>query len=302
MAYNVSDMRVGEIKSTLLNKVKDYVSVMGNFISSNEIEDRKKVVLEEFGKLVDEYDASRVKIEELNKKEISELDDLNRLKELNKKKLDKLSSIMNDEIEFLNFFTADFNSKEPEKKYGLIYEDKNNYFYKGINEAIRTSIIKTVDLSKKSRGEEYNYPEKLRREDEQRDLRIYQVKDRITLDMMNLVGDSVISSYFKGKGEDLNFELVKYFVLDSTNTFDSHSKDYLKYKEENPYDTDDSYIIQKAKKNRDEFDKGINKSIYKNDEDYYSKYVSLLNNFKEIKETVDWSFLEEQEKKKKGLI
>lgn len=309
MIKNVSSLKITDINKILLNKIRDYVSIMGKFVSKEEIEERREILVEQLDVLVKNFDSSRKQrddyeaIGERARENFKISAEIDKVVDIYNTSYLKLDSIINDEIGFLKFFTTNFESENPEEEHGLIYRGVNgNNYYQDIDKSITYSVIKVMDANKRLQGEDFNYPYELRKEDEAEVLRYYQIKDKLTMDMMDIFKDNLMRYYFLGKGEEFNKEVMRLFVYQSTLDIDDIKERMEKEKAKGHFYTEEEAIILDAIEKRDEFDKGVKKSVSKNDESYYSRYVDTVKNFQEISKEIDWSYIDEKvEKKNKGL-
>lgn len=264
----ITSSNIETINLTFLNKIKDYISIMKNFVGPEEIENRKDIICSEFQLLMDTY----VKSNDNDTK-------------------NKIDSIINNEIGFLNFFTTNIDNKE---EHGLNYKNSNgNVLYSGITDALTYSTIRTLGLLKESKGEEFNFPKEL----DEEIVRYYQIKDRLTLDLMDLFKDKIMSDFFLGKGKDFNLDMQHIFLMEASTKTDEIEKITSSGKK-----SVDDAVIEISARNLKEFDDGVNNSIKYNNEDYYNKYISKISYFKELSKDINWTKSDEiVEKTHKGL-
>lgn len=302
MGKDVSNLSIENLNSIFLGKIKDYISMMKYYLTYDELQSRKNEVLDELDSIIKEYKISKKDYEE-SKSLVQESDDSIKVESVIKEKQDKfetvsnrISSLINNEVEFLHFMTTDFSSEY--KDHGVQYTESHvkNYtktFYTGIDTAATYSVINTLALKKRCEGENFDYPEEM--EDEE--VKLYQIKDEIVLDMMNLLGDNFMRFYFLGKGREFDRSLMSLFMLDA-----ALSEKEVKNKMDSLNIGQDEAEVRLAIENRNSFDSGINRSVKENKEDFYDKYIYIVNKIKRVPKVEKIETEEEiKEKAPKGL-
>lgn len=282
MGIDISKLSVTKARLLFSEKLKTYISIMEKYMTPEELEERKGKVTDEFSELIYDYFLIQREIPEaftdgakidFTPREMKKMDRFSYVKK-------KLDSIVSDEIGYVNFITTNFETGDS----GITYtSDDGKKHYEGINKSLTYSIINVVALLKEKNNEPFEYPKEMEPGDE---TTLFQVKDSISIDMMQVFGDDVIRHFFLGEGAKFNDELRHLFVLDST--VDKNASPDL--------------VAFNALSNMQEFENGIDASIYHNDEAYFGKYSYMINKFKEMVKTIDLKQIDETEQKaSKGL-
>lgn len=299
MGNNISEMSVEKNNTIFKNKLEDYLSFMKMFLNENELEERKREILDNFHSLVSDYENSKGSYVTSDSLDISNIDSFTNMDKIHKKNKSienmgkRIINTLNDELEFLRFITSDFTSNT----HGLVFKTSDGKeLYNGIDDSISFALIRSMALLKAKNNEPFELPDELKKDDEK--LRYFQIKDRIVMDMQDLFGDEVYRQYFLGKSKEFNSNLNHIFIMEATTLEDEIKQVETKNKDNN----ENNAIIDIAAKNLIEFNNGINSSIKENDEFYYNKYVQVINRYKEMTKNVNWTDIDEMvEKRRRGL-
>lgn len=277
MKKDISKLSAIKINSIFLEKIKDYSAIMKNFLSEEELEERKNIVLDELGNLITTFDKAKSKLKDvssINSRALKDIKIASGVEDIKNRYLeasDRITSLITNEIEFLHFFTTDFSSEE--KTHGIEYSENGEKFYSDIDTCVTYAVIRNLDLLKKRKNEPFNYPKELE-EDDNRPIELVQIKDRILVDMLELFNDDFLHMYFLGKGNEFNERMMNYFTF----VADNDQEAIFKVFDENPGISDSDAIDIVAKGNRKEFDEGIKQSVRYNKESSYDGYVNVMIN------------------------
>ena len=143
-----------------------------------------------------------------------------------------LDSLLQDDLEFLRFFTTYGDHR------GLECNEGNKKLFEGMTKAFDYSVMSVLRGKRRKEGKYYREPDEIREYTESTPLRNVQIRDIVTMDMLDIFGNDVTQMYFKGQGEELYNRLVEYFNNSETtiieaSRFDDTSmslEDYAKYK------------------------------------------------------------------------
>ena len=280
MEMNISELSVKKTSLLFLDKLETYISIMEKFMTPEEIEKRKEELSSEFNDLIydfyllqEEVNPNGITSVEISPDQEKKMVRYSRLKK-------KIENIVSSEVGFVNFITTNFETDD----IGVTFRSEDGVLHhEGINKALTYSIINTIALLKQKNNEPFEYPEEMEPSDE---MSLFQIKDSISIDMMDIFGDDVIKHFFLGEGEKFNKELRHLFVIDATTDKDVETE----------------MIAVKALYNMKEFEEGVEGSIKRNDETYYGNYSRLINKFKEISKSIDLKQIDENDQiMSKGL-
>ena len=287
MSIDVSKTNLEDLNSLFLDKYQNYLSLMNNFMSEEAINERKEIVLRDFNNKIktyflkkDEHDYHIKKYDEYQK-DIRFLDAFAQIDYEYETIKNSLEEIFESEITFLNYITTDFSLNNGET-HGLLYKSSDGtVHHDGINKAITYSIINTVAVGK---DDSFEYPKEMESNEE---ISLYQVKDALAIDMMDVFGLGIVEDYFLGNGVKFNDNFRHAFMVYSTT--------------EGEYPTDEE-IAKRTLQNMKDFEEGVDKSFKKNDESFYSNYVNMMKKLKGIVKTTNFEYADEvYEKTAKGL-
>ena len=281
MDINISELSAKKASLLFLDKIKAYISVMENFMTPEEITTRKEEITNKFNDLIYDYFLLQ---REINPDVFEVGKEVEMTPELNSKMTrfslvkKEIEEIISDELGFVNFITKNFETSDS----GLTYRSGDGKLHnEGINKSITYSVINTIALLKKKNNEPFEYPKELEPGDE---TTLFQIKDSISIDMMDIFKDEVLKDFFLGEGSKFNDKLKQLFIIDANSKMDAAP----------------DVVAFKALKNMQDFETGIEASVENNDETYYSDYSSVIKRFKEITKSIDLNQAEEQ-KVAKGL-
>lgn len=165
----------------------------------------------------------------------------------NESYLDYITELIFDEVLFLNVFTSSISGTR-----GIVYDAGESKLYEGINQSLTYSLINTMALYK-GKCETFNYPIVMEPDE---NVTLFQVKDSVTLDMIDIFKDNLYKMYFTGNGENFHRNMKKIF-------------------------SEDELV---------ELSNIVDESIRNNNENSYNKYSRLIKNAKEISKDVIFEF------------
>ena len=283
MKVDVSKISNESMNTLFLSKYKDYLSIMSNFMTPEMIDERRIIVIDNFNKLskaffeqkkerdlyihvYDTYDKFRNDVRFLDV-----FANIDYEYETNK---DKLEDMFNNEISFLNYITTDFDLTNGEL-HGLLHKSSDGTMHhEGINQALTYSVINTVAFAKARKGEPFDYPKEMEPSEE---LSLYQVRDVLAMDVMEVFGENVLVDFFLGNGtkfaDDFRHVFMVYTTTEDVST--------------------DEEIARRTMQNMKDFEEGVNKSFKKNDESYFTNYMSLMKELKGIVKATDFTYADD---------
>ena len=290
MSIDVSKISLNKLNSLFVDKYVDYLYLMSNFMTQETMDERKNIVLNNFRKLstdfyyqkkeYDIYASLRNKFE----KDVRFLEVFTQIEnEYNKSKI-SLEKIFDSEISFLNYITTDFELNNGET-HGLIHKSSDGTIHhEGINQAITYSVINTLAFSKRRNGEPFDYPMEMETGGE---TSLYQVRDVLAMDVMEVFGEGIIADFFLGNGDKFNKDFRHAFMAYTTT--------------EDGLFTDED-IAKRTIQNMKNFEEGVAKSFKKNDESYFSNYIGIMKKLKDIVKTTDFTYADDvYNRVKRGL-
>lgn len=280
MKVDVSKISKEKMNTLFLSKYKDYLSLMGNFMTPEMIDERRIIVINNFKRLSTDFFNQKkehnlyTNVYDRFRNDVRFLDVFAQIDyEFEKNKV-TLENIFNNEISFLDYITTDFDLTNGEL-HGLLHKSSDGtVHHESINKALTYSIINTIGFGKYRKGEPFDYPEEMESNEE---LSLYQVRDVLAMDMMELFGDSILVNFFLGNGAKFSDDFRHVFMVYTT-TEDVST---------------DEEIIKKTIQNMDDFEAGVDQSFKKNDETYYPKYMSVMKELKGVVNSTDFTYADE---------
>lgn len=290
MNIDISKMSVEKINLLFLDKLKDYLSLMSNFMSPEEIDERRNIVVDNFKELITTYTNQKkehnlyVKAYDKLKNDVKFLDTFSQVDYNYETSKSKIEGLFKSEILFLNYITTNFELNNMED-HGVVHKSSDESIHnEGINTALTYSVINTMAFTKERKGEPFNYPKEMETSDE---VSLYQIKDVLAIDMMEIFGMDILKDFFMGNGKGFNDKFRHLMTVVSTT--------------EGELPTDEE-IAKATLKNMKDFEEGVNKSFKENDEMYIAGYISLMKLLKGAAKTVDFTYSDEViQKVNKGL-
>ncbi|MBR2712587.1 MAG: hypothetical protein IKE73_02635 [Bacilli bacterium] len=185
------------VRSYLEDKVEDYISLMGFYCSTDEMNFKRDYLINKIRKLNNDYFSLR----DMNNNEQDMSDDLKRVYNEEKTKFNitksSLEFLFNEEDFFLNFFI----SSGPNRRGVLFVREDGNVLYNGINESLCKRVLSAMEGKRKREGKEFNYTPII--EDDNRQM---LVKDEVIEDLSNenFIGPSIYRYFFNGDGYSFN--------------------------------------------------------------------------------------------------
>lgn len=271
MVKSISNLNESDINEIFNMKINNYDKVLNLYLSSDEKEIIIKKFADRLNDIISKYISARENIPKIDKKELAKdlkmLNDYRNIVNDIKEKEAVVYGLINDESKFLDLLTLNDVGD-----FGLTYTDGNGKkLYVGINDAIKKSIITNtefyINVSKDDKYKEsskfFSYSEVIMTSEAS----LYQIKDRIVIDMYNILGDDFYKFYLMGNASEFNKRLEVIFS------------------EKNKFSEEDN-----IKKEIYDFSDGIDKSIYKNDESYYTRYIYEEKGLENISKNIDIDF------------
>ena len=275
MVKSISNLNKNDINEIFDMKINNYDKVLNLYLSSDEKEIIIKKFADRLNDIISKYISARENIPKIDKKELAKdlkmLNDYRNIVNDIKEKEAVVYGLINDESKFLDLLTLNDAGD-----FGLTYTDGNGKkLYVGINDAIKKSIITNTEfyiktLPKDEYKEKYKESSKFFSSSEvimTSEASLYQIKDRIVIDMYNILGDDFYKFYLMGNASEFNKRLEVIFS------------------EKNKFSEEDN-----IKKEIYDFSDGIDKSIYKNDESYYTRYIYEEKGLENISKNIDIDF------------
>ena len=275
MVKSISNLNKNDINEIFDMKINNYDKVLNLYLSSKEKEIIIKKFADRLNDIISKYISARENIPKIDKKELAKdlkmLNDYRNIVNDIKEKEAVVYGLINDESKFLDLLTLNDAGD-----FGLTYTDGNGKkLYVGINDAIKKSIITNTEfyiktLPKDEYEEKYKESSKFFSSSEvimTSEASLYQIKDRIVFDMYNILGDDFYKFYLMGNASEFNKRLEVIFS------------------EKNKFSEEDN-----IKKEIYDFSDGIDKSIYKNDESYYTRYIYEEKGLENISKNIDIDF------------
>ena len=275
MVKSISNLNKNDINEIFDMKINNYDKVLNLYLSSDEKEIIIKKFADRLNDIISKYISARENIPKIDKKELAKdlkmLNDYRNIVNDIKEKEAVVYGLINDESKFLDLLTLNDAGD-----FGLTYTDGNGKkLYVGINDAIKKSIITNTEfyiktLPKDEYEEKYKESSKFFSSSEvimTSEASLYQIKDRIVFDMYNILGDDFYKFYLMGNASEFNKRLEVIFS------------------EKNKFSEEDN-----IKKEIYDFSDGIDKSIYKNDESYYTRYIYEEKGLENISKNIDIDF------------
>ena len=271
MVKSISNLNESDINEIFNMKINNYDKVLNLYLSSDEKEIIIKKFADRLNDIISKYISARENIPKIDKKELAKdlkmLNDYRNIVNDIKEKEAVVYGLINDESKFLDLLTLNDVGD-----FGLTYTDGNGKkLYVGINDAIKKSIITNTEFYiNVSKDDKYKESSKIFSSSEvimTSEASLYQIKDRIVIDMYNILGDDFYKFYLMGNASEFNKRLEVIFS------------------EKNKFSEEDN-----IKKEIYDFSDGIDKSIYKNDESYYTRYIYEEKGLENISKNIDIDF------------
>ena len=219
MVKSISNLNKSDINEIFNMKINNYDKVLNLYLSSDEKEIIIKKFVDRSDDIISKYISARKYIPKIDKKELAKnlkmLNDYRNIVNDTKEKETVVLDLINDESKFLDLLTLNDAGD-----FGLTYTDENGKkLYVGINDAIKKSIITNTEfyiktLPKDEYKEKYEDSSKFFSYSEvimTSEASLYQIKDRIVIDMYNILGDDFYKFYLMGNAFEFNKRLEVIF-------------------------------------------------------------------------------------------
>ena len=229
------------VRDYLEDKANDYISLMGFYCSTDEINFKRNSIINKIREYNNDYFTSpcfRKTKEEKEKIEKDMPEDLKKVYDVEWTKFNitknTLHFLCNDEDFFLNFFI----SAGPNRRGVLFAKADGDALYKGINESLCKRVLATREGKRKREGKEFNYTPIV-----EEDNRQMLIKDEVIEDLSNenFIGPSIYRYFFNGEG----------YLFDEA----MHSK--------------------MRREDVERFDKYVNDSVFSDINDSYNDYLRI---------------------------
>ena len=181
-----------------------------------------------------------------------------------------INSLLKDDLSFLRFFTKYGDHR------GFEYKDGDKTLFSGMNKAFEYSLMSVLKGIKKKNKRPYMEAEEIREYNEQTPLRSIQIRDIVSIDLMDAFGsDNVVQMYFKGQGEKLYNWITDSFAVSESTAFDSMNLEEGK--------TLEDYASEKTTMLSDVVDE----SVKNNNETNFFKYSNLMKEIIDVNKELE---------------
>ena len=265
-----------KLKKEFMEKVRDISILMSNYCSIEETSRRNAEVIESTNDIVRDY--SNLSITEVALTELIDnstapqliIEDALKIRQMREESENFINSLLKDDLSFLRFFTKYGDHR------GFEYKDGDKTLFSGMNKAFEYSLMSVLKGIKKKNKRPYMEAEEIREYNEQTPLRSIQIRDIVSIDLMDAFGsDNVVQMYFKGQGEKLYNWITDSFAVSESTAFDSMNLEEGK--------TLEDYASEKTTMLSDVVDE----SVKNNNETNFFKYSNLMKEIIDVNKELE---------------
>ena len=210
MGYNISELSMSELDLIFVDKIADYKDLLDNVMQGEDCKRRFRLIARTIGMSLTNYKML---------KDIVDSDKGNERDRYTFIELEKyLNNILNDELEFLKFFTSSFNGNN--ENYGLRFQNEDGeILLNNINESMSYSIAQNILAVKTRKGKQFEYPKAMQERLDNPTQYVFSF-DEAAVDLPKIFGNDIYKCFFTGDGQDFYYLLLNYFTDDEIRILD----------------------------------------------------------------------------------